>query len=557
MGTKVLIVGLDGATPELVERWVAEDKLPHLKQMMQNGVYGTLKSTYPPISPAAWTTFATGYNPGKHGTFDFRDYDPRRYSCFADTIVNSKSFVGKSIWDTVGAAGQKVGVVTVPITFPAWKVNGFMVSGYPTPDAATSFTYPPELSQHIPPLTEDSAFFKSASQRDVLKELIRITHLRTDVSIEALTKDDYALFVMVIGATDRAHHDWWKFIDPDHPAYNAHEAALYGDYILKVYQAADTCIGKFLEVVDDETTVIVMSDHGGMAHPKYYFHTNHWLRTLGLVQLTPKAGQSTSGLRGAFKQFYRSKIRRSPYLEKIYRSLPQCLKRMATNLDSQTMMNLDVIDWKRTKAYRFPMYPPVEGIVINVIDRQAEGCVRAGEEYEALRTHILEEVRRLREPGSNDPIVLEAYRREELYHGEHLEKAPDIIIVTKDSYKGGTGIDELITEVPMEVISKLSGVHRMHGIILAQGPRIRRNGTIEGAGIIDVAPTVLYALGMAIPSDMDGKILISLFEKTCTEQTTASYTGERKVEDVAINEYGYSDEEEESVRVKLEALGYL
>jgi predicted AlkP superfamily phosphohydrolase/phosphomutase len=387
--------------------------------------------------------------------------------------------------------------------------------------------------------------------------LVRITHLRTDVSIEELKKDDYGLFIMVIGATDRAHHDWWKFIDPEHPAYDAREAALYGGYILEVYQAADACIGKFLEVVDDDTTVIVMSDHGGMAHPKYYFNTNHWLRTLHLLKPSPKANQSKSGLKGAFKQIYRTKIRRLPYLEKIYRSLPQSLKKMATNLDSQTMMNLDAIDWKHTKAYRFPMYPPVEGIMINVIGRQAEGCVQGGEEYEALRTQILEEVHKLREPGTDEPIVVEAYRREELYHGERLETAPDIIIVTKDCYKGGTGIDELISEVPLDVISKLSGVHRMDGIILAQGPHIRRNGLIEGAGIIDVAPTVLYALGMAIPSDMDGKTLTGLFEDTYTDQTTASYTDERKVEDVASDEYGYSEEEEESVRLKLEALGYL
>src|SRR2546430_11980498 len=90
---------------------------------MQRGVYGKLRSVYPPISPAAWTTFATGYNPGKHGVYDLRDYDNRRYSCFADTIVDSNSFAGKSIWDLVGASGQKVGVVTVPVTYPAWKVN--------------------------------------------------------------------------------------------------------------------------------------------------------------------------------------------------------------------------------------------------------------------------------------------------------------------------------------------------------------------------------------------------------------------------------------------------
>jgi len=152
---------------------------------------------------------------------------------------------------------------------------------------------------------------------------------------------------------------------------------------------------------------------------------------------------------------------------------------------------------------------------------------------------------------------LEAYRREELYHGERLETAPDLILVTQDQYKGGTGIDELISEVPLDVISKLSGVHRMDGIILARGPHIRRAAHIDGAGIIDVAPTVLYALGMPIPTDMDGKPLAGLFEEAHMQQTEASYTDERKHEDVADDEYGYSEEEEESVRLKLEALGYL
>lgn len=553
MGKKVVIIGLDGATPDLVDRWVAENKLPYLKQIMEKGMYGKLKSTYPPISPAAWTTFATGYNPGKHGTYDFRDYDPRRYSCFADTIVDSNAFAGKSIWDLVGASGKKVGVVTVPVTYPAWKVNGFMVSGYPTPDSAKSFAYPPELGQSIPPLTEDSAFFKSASHPEVLKELNRITHLRTDVSIAEMKKDTYELFIMVIGSTDRAHHDWWKFIDPEHPAYDAKESEKYGNYILEVYQAADACVGKFLEVVDDETTVIVMSDHGGMAHPKYYFNTNYWLRTLNLLKPSAKAKSEQRGLKAAFKQFYKTRIRRLPYLEQIFRRLPASLKKIATNLDSQTMMNLGVIDWKNTKAYRFPMYPPVEGIMINVVGRQPEGCVQPGEEYEALRTRIIEEIRDLKEPATGEPLVLEVYRREEIYHGERLETAPDIIVVTKDAYKGGTSVEELISDVPLDVLSKLSGVHRMDGIILAKGPNIRHNGTLEGAGIIDVAPTVLHMLDMPIPSDMDGKPLMALFE----QQTEAAYTDEHKYEDVATDEYGYSEEEEESVRVKLEALGYL
>jgi predicted AlkP superfamily phosphohydrolase/phosphomutase len=221
------------------------------------------------------------------------------------------------------------------------------------------------------------------------------------------------------------------------------------------------------------------------------------------------------------------------------------------------MMNLDVVNWKQTKAYRFPMHPPVEGVMINVAGRQVEGCVQPGEEYEALRARIREEALRLRDPRTNEPVVLEAYLREELYHGERLETAPDLILVTQDYYKGGSGVEELVSEVPLDILSKLSGVHRMDGIILAQGPHIRRNVTVEGARIIDVAPTILYALGIPIPSDMDGVAMTQFFGESYTQQAAVSYTDERAFEDVASDDYGYSEEEEESVRLKLEALGYL
>ncbi len=558
MGDRVLVIGLDGATPELLERWVAEDKLPHLSQMIARGTYGMLRSTYPPISPAAWTTFATGLNPGKHGTYDFRDYDPRRYSCFADTIVDSRPLIGKTIWDRVGASGRKVGVVTVPVTYPAWPVNGFIISGYPTPDAAKSFAYPSEWAQRIPPLTEDSAFFKSASQPEVLAELVRVTQLRTDVSIAELQRDDYALFIMVIGATDRAHHDWWKFMDPAHPAYDTQEAGRYGDYILRVYQTADECIGRLLDVVDDDTTVLVVSDHGGMAHPRSYFNTNAWLAHLGLLQPTARTDRPRPALMAAVKRQYRARVRSLPFLERVYRGLPPRLKRLATEFDSRALLNTDAINWAQTKAYRFPMYPPVEGVMINVAGRQPNGCVQPGAEYESLRTRVLEEARSLRDPQTGETIVVEAYRREELYHGDHLETAPDLILVTRDCYKGGTGLDRLVDAVPREVLSKLSGVHRMEGILIAQGPTVRRHATITGARIIDLAPTILTVLGLPVPADMDGMPLTDLFDAppaALAGPAVPTVALEPQGADDGV--YGYTPEEEESVRVKLEALGYL
>jgi predicted AlkP superfamily phosphohydrolase/phosphomutase len=262
-------------------------------------------------------------------------------------------------------------------------------------------------------------------------------------------------------------------------------------------------------------------------------------------------------MRTAAKNVYRSKIRRLPYLEKVYRALPARLKSLATNVDAQAMMNLDAIDWAHTEAYRFPMYPPVEGIMVNVAGRQAHGCVRPGADYEALRTRLLDEAREVRDPRTDEPVIVEAYRREDLFHGPRVETAPDLILVTRECYKGGTGLDDVVSAVPIDVLSKLSGVHRMDGIIVAQGPHVRRDVVIEGANIIDVAPTILYLLGMAIPNDMDGKPLLNLLEQTYAQQAAATYTDEREHSDVASDQQGYSEEEEESVRVKLEALGYL
>src|SRR5262249_41073384 len=158
-----------------------------------------------------------------------------------------------------------------------------------------------------------------------------------------------------------AHHDWWRYIEPSHPAYTLQDAERYGHLVPQIYQVADECVGRFLDAIDDDTMVIIMSDHGGGAHPAYYFNTNRWLRTLELLHPHAKASKGTGKLNDAFKRVYRTRIRPFPSLEKVYRRLPQRLKRMATELDSQAMMNLDAVDWKRTKAYRFPMYPPVEG----------------------------------------------------------------------------------------------------------------------------------------------------------------------------------------------------
>jgi len=550
---KCLVIGLDGADPSLVWPWAGEGRLPNIARLMEQGAHGPLHSTYPPISAAAWVTFMTGQQPGRHGIFDFRNFDPRKYSFQDEDIVSSTSIAGHTVMDAVSAYGRRVGAVTVPITFPAWEINGAMVSGYPTPDANKSFTYPPELGQKMGGLTENSALFRASSPAQVLEELNRLTRERARVSAEMLRQDDYDLFVLVIGSTDRAHHDFWKYQDPDHPAYDAQEAATFGNAILQVYQEADRAIGALLEAVDGDTTVIIMSDHGGGPRPKKRFNVNAWLRSQGLLT----TARRSNPLRGALRRAVRTARAHFPYQEQLYRRLPMSLKRVATQVNSDAQTNLGDVLWPQTQAYRFPMHPPIDGIVLNVQGRQQTGSVPPGAEYEKLRDQIIAALGEVKDPDTDQPVVISAVRREELYEGQYVENMPDLVIMLHASYEGGPAVDgSVISPVPLPELSKLSGIHRMNGIfIMARGEPIRPGASVKGARIVDLAPTIMHAMGLPVPRRMDGKVLLDAFNPAYRRTHPVEFSdwdGESM-----SNWSGYSDEEEQELLEQLRRLGYV
>ena len=555
MTLKCLVIGLDGADPDLVWPWAKAGKLPHLARLMEHGVYGPLHSTYPPISAAAWVTFMTGQQPARHGIFDFRNFDPRKYDFQAADIVSSATIAGYTVLDAVGAYGKRVGAVTIPITFPAWEINGALVSGYPTPDANQAFTYPPELASGMGRLTENSALFRAATPEQVRAELNRLTHARAQAAIEMLSQDDYDLFILVIGSTDRAHHDFWKYHDPAHPAHDPREAAAFGDAVLQVYQEADAALGDLLDAADapnEETVVIVMSDHGGGPRPARRFHLNAWLRSRRLLTTVRRSNP----LRVALRRTVRAVRAGFPYQEQLYRALPPALKRIATQVNSDAQSNLGDILWRQTRAYRFPLHPPLDGIVLNVQERQRDGIVSPGAEYESLREQLIVALHAVRDPETGQPVVAEVARREELYSGPYIEHMPDLVITLHADYEGGAALDgPPISPVPLDELRRLSGVHRMHGILIMSGAGVRTGGAVDGAHIVDLAPTMLYTLGLPVPRRMDGRVLLDAFDpayRTAHPVEFSNWDGEQK-----SDWSGYSEADERDVMEQLRRLGYV
>lgn len=550
---KLLVIGLDGATWEVIKPMVARGELPYLRQLMEDGSHGDLQSTMPPFSPPAWATFMTGLNPGKHGIFGFVNFNPQSYSQIESRLVTAAPLVGRTTFDLLSHFNYRLASISVPITYPAWPINGYMVSGEPCPDNQKQLVYPESFANS---LTRHYAFpstLWSKSNDEIIKGLYEMDKSRTELAIQLILEKDLDALFVVLGATDRVQHNFWRFYDKKYGSFlGLPHAKKYESVIAETYQRADESVGRILSQVGDNTLVFVISDHGGGAAATNFFHTNAWLLERGYLQIIQGRDSLVRHSRGtalALRRFLDT-----PLGSQVRSLLPAQFIKQGRML----IRNISQIDWSRTCAYRFPMYPPAEGIVVNLVGRQPQGIVQPGSEYERLRQEIVDQVLRFVDPETGEHLVEQAYTREQLYNGPYIERAPDIVLALKEDFTGGTRLQlPLVSNVNPETLKKVNGEHRMQGILLAYGPMIKNNHIIQGARLVDMAPTLLYSLGLPVIQDMDGAVLKDLFTPEFIEANP-----ERKASVLEMIEYHDTDliltpEEQEQIEIQLKRLGYL
>ncbi|MFX0199685.1 MAG: alkaline phosphatase family protein, partial [Candidatus Hodarchaeota archaeon] len=377
MKPKIMVIGLDCATFDLIKPYVEQGWLPNLQRLMGEGVYRVLKSTVPPISPAAWTSFLTGKNPGRHGVFQFVDMDVRNYGFRSNRLINSSSFAGRTFIDHISNASLKVGTVKIPFTYPPWKVNGFMVSGEPSPEWKKAHTYPPALSAKIGRVNLGSSLdFMRYDTEDLLKHLSFDCDVRTRIACQMMEKDTYDFFMIVHNITDGATHKFWKFTDPMCPNYNK-QFIKYGNIIRDIYHEADQSVGSILEKTDKDTIVLLMSDHGASRKPIHLFNINAWLKELGYLHL--KDYKSSANF------LYHTLKRIKDYLPPKLRSiLVHSIQMHLLNRLPTFQPGIANFAWDKTKAYALELYPRYGAIALNLKDRQPNGTVNPGSEAEHL-----------------------------------------------------------------------------------------------------------------------------------------------------------------------------
>ncbi|MDR7418495.1 MAG: alkaline phosphatase family protein [Armatimonadota bacterium] len=557
---RMLIVGLDAATPALVERWAAEGRLPTLRRLIETGAYGSLRSVPNTSSPAAWSTFATGKSPARHGILFFT---MRAAGSYAQRFVNGSMRDGAGFWRLLGDAGVRVGVMNVPMTFPAEPVNGFFISGLDAPHAGhPDFAYPPDLMARLRASLGDFVAAGSMTEavghdvlagryEQALRKLLNRMETRTRWAEHLLDTERPDLMTVVYTETDGAQHFFWKLMDPRHLDHDPALAARYGDAILRVYQKADEAIARLMAHFGDGL-VLVVSDHGaGLGYEAREFVAGA-LRAMRLIAYEQGDGaRRVPARRHLARSAYRWLNPRLP--AGVRRGLRRVIPGVIDGVKAEAR---DRIDWTKTRA--FADTAPGE-IWLNVRGRQPAGIVEPGQEYDALRHEIAEALRSCVDADSGAPVVEAVWMREDLYQGPYADRAPDLYVQLKDTMFRAFRIgDETIAmprRQPTNPREVMSGGHRPDGIVILHGPAARAGSRLTGARLQDIAATILHAFGHPVPDDLDGAVLEEAFAPEWLATHPVTYGAGAAADRREVHDF--TEEEAAAIQQRLRNLGYL
>ncbi len=543
---RVMVLGLDGATWELLDRLFARGLMPNLQALTAQGARGPLWSCVPPMTATAWTSFATGKGPGKHGIYDWTEpmdgsyvYEP----------VDSRRVKSRTIFEVLSDEGLRSATVNLPLTFPCRELDGVAVSGMLTPSAEVpGFTWPPEFADTIKRVAPDYVIdtHLTDSSEDVLpfcQRLETMLHERTKVLLHLLEQEHWDLFVTVFVEMDRMQHCIWQFIDEDHAYYDPQGAERYADRIFGVYRLMDDKIGQLVAAKGPDCDVVFISDHGfGPCRAKVFLNT--WLAREGFL-VFKEGGQDVRGhihkvrtLLGRAGVDTRMILDAAKRLgaEKLVQRQGAALSRFAAS-----------IDWEQTVAYCHG----TNAVRINLAGREPEGCV-APQDYDAVRERVRAALHEMVDDDGTQVISLAA-TREELYSGPEVDRAADLLIAEHDESVWFYYSEGEIPDVVFEPPGWASGNHKANGIFLGHGPSFAEGVTVDDPNIIDIFPTLLAILGVPIPDDQDGRILRHTFRPgfrpAVRWREASQYIGS--------TESVFSAKEKAEIEERLRGLGYL
>jgi len=534
---KILIIGLDGASFNILFPLIKEGRLPNLKLLLETGSQGVLESTLPTNSFTAWASFMTGMNPGKHGIFDFRK---RTSSKSANKMVVDSTFLKEeTIFEIMSRNDLKVGSINMPLTYPPSKIDGFMISGILIPKVSEEMFHPLELYKEVVSqfgkYREDVkwVFYKNKIN-NLIKDLSFITEKRSQISSYLMNKYPWDALAVVFVGTDRIQHALLKYLDPKHSQYDKLKNNPYQEKIKKYFSLIDAKVGKIISQAGKDTTVFIISDHG--FHPcEKQFKINPYLNEIGMLEFNKKSSKVFSIIRKLD----------IPSIRRIRRKLIPNIEK-----HSNLFKVFGNINWQKTRAYSF--LDIEQGISINLKGREPFGIVEPGEEYRSIRNRIKAQLLSLREPEHGKKAIKNVFFKEEIFEGGQLSEAPDIIIEPEDPIFLGRESD-----INFGKLKWASGDHDRDGVLIMWGRDIKKNNKLLDARLIDVAPTVLYLAGVPIPKEMDGKVLHQALSDDFLKDHPLIIEKNKDRSEVSKTRLEQKNRIQKEMEKKLKGLGYL
>lgn len=535
MPTRVLVVSLDGTTFDVLEPLARAGAMPTLAALLAEGSWGPLRSVVPPITPTAWSSFLTGKEPGKHGVFDFRLYDPQRYR---DTFITSRALREPTLWELLTAAGRRTGVVGLPMMYPPDTASGTIVTGFDTPSTEVAFTHPPELRERIlarfpayrfvsAPPASDANVETDAGFAAFLGQVEETVDQRAAVALDLLQREPWDAFMVHFQDTDAMQHRVWRFIEQPERA-PARWARIRG-----VYERIDRHLAALRAQVAPGGLMIVLSDHG-FGSLRGHVNPNVLLQKWGYLDWK---GRRFGRLRRSIeKRLVRVGLRRPA--EK--RGGPWVAEMRGR--DFERVMPLV---WSRTRAY-VALGHMYGHLYVNLRGREPRGIVAPGVEYERLLGELRERLLAVRDPDDGAPVLEEIARGDELYRDDRLRRRPDLVLIPAPQYAVSR---QLTWKRWLSRYGLVSGTHRLDGVFAMAGEGVRRGPVATPLRIVDVAPTILATLDVAIPDDVDGRVLDEVFTTPPASRFVAASAVARPTEEL-------SADEEAVLADRLRALGY-
>ncbi len=456
---RVFVLGLDCATPQLVfERYA--DALPTFGRLRREGAWGRLASCHPPITVPAWSCLFSGRDPGELGCYGFRNRVDHRYA--AMSIASSHTVSQPRAWELASQAGLDVVVLGVPQTYPPTPVQGVMVSCFLTPSRESVFTYPPLLRLEVDRLAGgeyvlDVDDFRTDDKAGLRERIAEMTWRRFRLARAWARERPWSLFCMVEMGPDRMHHAFWRYADPAHRLYQP--GSPFEDALLDYYRLLDGELAQLLEVLPDDASLFVVSDHGARAMEGGVC-VNEWLLREGWLKLA-RAPEGVGPLR------------------------PE-----------------DVL-WEETRAWGEGGY--FARVWLNVEGREPCGVVPASR-FEEVRAELAAGLAAIPDPEGR-PLRTVVHRPEELY-AVRRGVPPDLLVYFDDlAWRSIGTVGHGTIHVRGNDTGPDDANHDHQGIFLARDAALAGAGELSGLTLYDLFPTLMARLGLPCPADLRGRAL--------------------------------------------------